>query len=301
MASPSILSSQTKAVSSGTCLASRSAQAWSSSELKALSRLIIGTRWATGANSVDGAAPTVEVGESGHHQVGVLGLDGPQLAHQGVVLGVGDLGIVEPVVAVVVVRDQGPQLLGPGHRVATVRPAPVRRAPAAGGSPGDPRADHLVGVVRVVEGDGLARGDAALGRGEGDRQPLPAAPRPRRRRPAGRGRCTGRSARHRPPVPVAPAAVGSASTQVTVCSSTSGVQAASGGPMRDPAGADVDRGHEAPAAVPAVAHPPSLAHRHQLHGVDRRRGPRRSGGRPAGPGAAGAGHRGTPSGPRPSG
>ncbi len=91
MASPSILSSQTKAVSSGTCLASRSAQAWSSSGLKALSRLIIGTRWATGANRVDGAAPTVGGGRLRHHQVGVVGLDGPQLAHQGVVLGVGDL------------------------------------------------------------------------------------------------------------------------------------------------------------------------------------------------------------------
>ncbi len=65
MASPSIFSSQTKAVSSGICLASRSAQAWSSSGLKALSRLIIGTRWTTGANRVEGAAPTVEVGDSG--------------------------------------------------------------------------------------------------------------------------------------------------------------------------------------------------------------------------------------------
>ncbi len=65
MARPSILSSQTKAVSSGTCLASRSAQAWSSSGLKALSRLIIGTRCRTGAKRVDGAAPTVVVGESG--------------------------------------------------------------------------------------------------------------------------------------------------------------------------------------------------------------------------------------------
>ncbi len=64
MASPSIFSSHTKAVSSGTCFASRSAQACSSAGLKALSRLIMGTRWATGAKSVEGAAPTVEVGES---------------------------------------------------------------------------------------------------------------------------------------------------------------------------------------------------------------------------------------------
>ncbi len=65
MASPSILSSQTNAVSAGICLASRSAHAWSSSPLKALSRLIMGTRWTTGAKRVDGAAPTVAVGESG--------------------------------------------------------------------------------------------------------------------------------------------------------------------------------------------------------------------------------------------
>ena len=83
MASPSIFSSHSKAVSGGTCLATRSAQARSSSGLKALSRLIIGTWWTTGANRVDGAAPTVVVGESGHDQVGVLGLDGAQLAGPG--------------------------------------------------------------------------------------------------------------------------------------------------------------------------------------------------------------------------
>ncbi len=58
MASPSILSSHSNRVSSGTCLASRSVHARSSSGLNALSRLIIGTWWVTGANSVDGAAPT---------------------------------------------------------------------------------------------------------------------------------------------------------------------------------------------------------------------------------------------------
>ncbi len=115
----------------------------SSSGLKALSRLIMGTRWTTGANRAEGAAPTVVVGESGHHQVGMVGLDGPQLAHQGVVLGVGDLGVVEPVVAVVVVGDQGPQLLGPGHRVESARPRwSDRPRPAA--HPGDSRADDLV-------------------------------------------------------------------------------------------------------------------------------------------------------------
>ncbi len=65
MASPSIFSSQTNAVSAGICLASRSAHAWSSSGVNALSRLIIGTRWVTGAKRTDGAAPTVVLGEPG--------------------------------------------------------------------------------------------------------------------------------------------------------------------------------------------------------------------------------------------
>ena len=65
MARPSILSSQTKAVSAGICLANRSAQASSSSALNALSRLIIGTWWTTGAKSVEGGAPTESVGEPG--------------------------------------------------------------------------------------------------------------------------------------------------------------------------------------------------------------------------------------------
>ena len=145
MARPSILSSQTNAVSAGICLASRSAQASSSSELKALSRLIIGTRWATGAKSVDGAAPTVVGRRVRHDQVGVVGLDGAQLADQGVVLGVGDLRVVEPVVALVVVGDQRAQLLGP-------RPPGRARSPAdpvlgvGSAHRGDARTDHRVGV-----------------------------------------------------------------------------------------------------------------------------------------------------------
>ena len=59
----------------------------------------------------------------------MLGLDGPQLADQGVELGVGDLGVVEPVVAVVVVGDEAAQLLGAGRRI---RPA----GPVAGRVPG---------------------------------------------------------------------------------------------------------------------------------------------------------------------
>jgi hypothetical protein len=51
------------------------------------------------------------------HQVGVIGFDRCELADQGVVFDVGDLGVVEPVVAVVVVRDELSQLLGPRDRI----------------------------------------------------------------------------------------------------------------------------------------------------------------------------------------
>ena len=57
-------------------------------------------------------------GRVGRHQVGVCLLDRPQLADQGVVLGVGDLGVVELVVADVVMFDLLPQLFGSGSRVA---------------------------------------------------------------------------------------------------------------------------------------------------------------------------------------
>ena len=45
-------------------------------------------------------------------QVGMLGLDVAQLVQQRVVVGVRDLGVVEDVVAVVVVLDDPPQLGG---------------------------------------------------------------------------------------------------------------------------------------------------------------------------------------------
>ena len=45
----------------------------------------------------------------------MLRLERPQLADQRVVLGVGDLGLVELVVALVVVRDQLAQLHDPFH------------------------------------------------------------------------------------------------------------------------------------------------------------------------------------------
>ena len=65
MARPSNFSSQTYGPTGASRReAARVAQARNSSTSKALSSDIIATSWATGANSSDGAAPTVRVGES---------------------------------------------------------------------------------------------------------------------------------------------------------------------------------------------------------------------------------------------
>jgi hypothetical protein len=58
----------------------------------------------------------------------MVGLEVAELTHEGVVPGVVDLGIVEQVVALVVVRDHGPELGGPSYRV--VAPGPCRVAHA---------------------------------------------------------------------------------------------------------------------------------------------------------------------------
>ena len=50
-------------------------------------------------------------------QLGELLLEGLQLAEQRVALGVGDLGLVELVVALVVVLDQGAELVDPTGRI----------------------------------------------------------------------------------------------------------------------------------------------------------------------------------------
>ena len=60
---------------------------------------------------LSGLAPTRWVGESGVTQVGVLRLEVAQLVQQRVVLGVGDLRVVEDVVAVVVVLELRAQLV----------------------------------------------------------------------------------------------------------------------------------------------------------------------------------------------
>ena len=89
----------------------------------------MGDRCCTGENSTDGAPATRRVGESGLTQLGVGVLEQPQLADQGVVVGVGDLGRVELVVPLVVVRDQRAQLLDPprARRLRSVEPSAIRR------------------------------------------------------------------------------------------------------------------------------------------------------------------------------
>ncbi len=62
---------------------------------------------------------------------------------------------------------------------------------------------------------------------------------------------------------------GSPSTHVTVCSRTPSVWAASVGPSMTRRPGNVHGSHEPATAVVPMAHPPSLAHRNQLHGFDR--------------------------------
>ncbi len=83
----------------------------------ALSRLIIGTRWRTGAKSAEGGAPTRLRRRVGGPELGVALLERGQLADEVVVLGIRDLGCVVCVVPGAVIGDLAPQLLG-SSRVA---------------------------------------------------------------------------------------------------------------------------------------------------------------------------------------
>jgi hypothetical protein len=57
----------------------------------------------------------------GRHELGVVALDRGQLADQVVVLRIADLGVVEVEIAMVVVRDELPELFGPsGSRAGGV-------------------------------------------------------------------------------------------------------------------------------------------------------------------------------------
>ena len=153
MARPSILSSHTKAASavSGAMRAMRSNQACSSSRPKASSRLIMGERCCTGENNAEGAPATRRVGESGVTRLGCASSRTRSSPDERVVVGVGDLGRVELVVTLVVMRDQAraaPRRGVPRHRCAPdasamsgayrrlVTPKPGRGIAARGGHRG---------------------------------------------------------------------------------------------------------------------------------------------------------------------
>ena len=97
---------------------------WSNSSISsafiALASDIIIWRCTTTANFSLGAAPTRWVGESGVSSSGCSRLERLEPAHQGVVLGVGKLGIVEDVVEMVVTVDLLAQLFGFGARALEI-------------------------------------------------------------------------------------------------------------------------------------------------------------------------------------
>src|SRR5581483_1364123 len=107
MARPSSFGSPTKATGSGTSRSRRLPQAARSSRSKALSSDSIGTRWATGLNVT---APPLRRRVLGD-ELGMLGLELEEAPDEGVILGVGDLRLVELVVAPVVVPDQLPEFV----------------------------------------------------------------------------------------------------------------------------------------------------------------------------------------------
>ncbi len=129
MARPSIFSSHTKAVSAGNLLGQPDGPGLqllgAEGVVEAHHGHPVGDRGEQGRRGRSHRGG----GRVGHDQIGMVGFDGPQLPNQGVVLGVGDLGVVETVVPVVVITDQRPELLGPGRR--------IRRRPGASpaGSP----------------------------------------------------------------------------------------------------------------------------------------------------------------------
>ena len=63
------------------------------------------------------APPTWPVGRRLVGELGMVGFEGTQLAHERVEVGVADLGRVERVVPLVVVGDLGPERLDPLRRV----------------------------------------------------------------------------------------------------------------------------------------------------------------------------------------
>ena len=96
----------------------RTFQARSSCSERALPSDSIGARWRDLLQPVDRLAAHPLGGRVGSDQVGVLGLQAAQLVQERVVDLVADLGVVEDVVAMVVVLELATQVLGPGAGVA---------------------------------------------------------------------------------------------------------------------------------------------------------------------------------------
>ena len=109
----------------------RATQARSSSSERALASETSAAGGVTFSSRETGSAPTRWVGESGVTSSGCSRLDRAQLVEQRVVDVVADLGVVEDVVAVVVVRELLAQLGGPLRASARAAHSTSRAAGAS--------------------------------------------------------------------------------------------------------------------------------------------------------------------------
>ena len=114
-----------RSISSGSNLSARSCQACTSSREKASARLVMGWGCCTRVNSLNGSAPTRWVGESGVDPIRVGCLDLFEFAHQGVILGVADLGIVEGCGSDSCDSGSGRARYGVGSQVRPTSPPPT--------------------------------------------------------------------------------------------------------------------------------------------------------------------------------
>ena len=138
-------------------------QACSSSAERALASDSIGCGWRTFSSSDTGSAADPLGGRVGGDQLGVLGLERAQLVEQRVVLVVADLGVVERVVAVVVVVDLLAQL-GGALLGGTVRAAWLSsRSSSLGGG-----LDQAREVVALERRQPLAVGEVEVDRRDRD-------------------------------------------------------------------------------------------------------------------------------------
>ncbi len=105
-------------------------------------RAVLHRREEQGGSTGDAAG-----GGIGAHELGVGVLEQAQLTDQVVVVGVGDLGGVELVVTLVVVRDQAAQLFDPARRTArSARLAPIARIARSAGHARERTGRHTVAV-----------------------------------------------------------------------------------------------------------------------------------------------------------